>query len=52
MRLSTLIMIAGGLIWVFAGMLTIALVLWCVTRLMPKTRCKHPVSAGDTLDAA
>jgi MFS family permease len=45
-------MIAGGLTWVFAGMLAITLVLWAVTRLMPKTRCEHQVSAGDTLDAA
>jgi hypothetical protein len=39
-------MIAGGLTWVFAGMLAITLVLWAVTRLMPKTRCEHQVSAG------
>jgi MFS family permease len=45
-------MIARGLTWVFAGMLAITLLLWAVTRLMPKTRCPHPVSAGDTLDAA
>ena len=45
-------MIAGGLTWVFAGMLTVALVLWAVTRLMPKARCGHVVSAADTLDAA
>ncbi|MEA2710228.1 MAG: hypothetical protein QOF78_2829, partial [Phycisphaerales bacterium] len=45
-------MIAGGLLWVFAGMLTVALVLWAVTRLMPKARCEHPIAAGDTLDAA
>jgi MFS family permease len=45
-------MIGGGLIWVFAGMLTISLVLWAVTRLMPKARCEHEVSASDTLDAA
>jgi hypothetical protein len=45
-------MIAGGLTWVFAGMLTVALVLWAVTRLMPGTRCEQPIAAGDTLDAA
>jgi hypothetical protein len=44
--------IAGGLMWVFAGMLTVALVLWAVTRLMPTGRCDHRVSAADTLDAA
>jgi hypothetical protein len=44
--------IAGGLMWVFAGMLTVALVLSAVTRLMPKARCDHRISAGDTLDAA
>src|SRR5687767_6414445 len=45
-------MIAGGLTWVFAGMLAVALVLWAVTRLMPKARCEHDVHASDTLDAA
>ena len=45
-------MIAGGLTWVFAAMLAVTLVLWAVTRLMPKVRCEHDVSAADTLDAA
>ena len=45
-------MIAGGLIWVFAGMLGVVLVLWAVTRLMPRAKCDHQVSAADTLDAA
>ena len=45
-------MIAGGLMWVFAAMLAVAIVLWAITRLMPKARCEHDVHPSDTLDAA
>ena len=42
-------MIAGGLTWVFAAMLGCAVVLWAVTRLLPKARCDHEISAAEAL---
>jgi EmrB/QacA subfamily drug resistance transporter len=45
-------MIAGGLTWVFAAMLAIAVLLWCVTRLMPAGRRTSSASAADAIDMA
>jgi MFS family permease len=42
-------MIASGLTWVFAAMLACAAVLWLVTRLLPRARCEHDVSATEAL---
>jgi MFS family permease len=45
-------MIARGLTWVFAAMLGVAVLLWCVTRLMPSGRRTTTVHAPDALDVA
>ncbi len=44
-------MIAGGLTWVFAAMLAGAILLLLVTRLLPKSRCEHPVAASEAMEA-
>jgi Na+/melibiose symporter-like transporter len=44
-------MIAGGLTWVFAAMVAIAAILWCVTLALPAARCAHKVSATEAMDA-
>jgi MFS family permease len=43
-------MIAGGLMWVFAAMVGCSVVLWVVTRLLPKSRCEHEVSAREAME--
>jgi MFS family permease len=45
-------MIAGGLTWVFAAMLAVVVLLWCVTRLMPTARRAPGTPATDALDIA
>ena len=40
----------SGLTWVFAAMAGCSLVLWVVTRLLPKSRCEHEVSAREAME--
>lgn len=44
-------MIAGGLTWVFAAMLACAVLLWIVTRWMPKRTSDHKISAAEAIEA-
>ena len=44
-------MIAGGLAWVFAGMLAVAALLWCVTRMMPAGRRTSGARVADAPEA-
>jgi MFS family permease len=44
-------MIAGGLTWVFAGMLGCAVLLWIVTQWMPRRASDHKISAAEAIEA-
>lgn len=45
-------MIAGGLEWVFAGMIVSAVLLWVVTQWMPKRATSHKITASEAMEAA
>jgi len=44
-------MIAAGLMWVFVGMLVVAVMQFLVTLLMPNLKADHPISRAEALEA-